>query len=95
MREFEVRFATKVDGPSGHPEKAISEIGGPHWRLKRDSAIGWLGVDDRTFYVKQAEHRVYLVAAIHNGQSWLRTSKDWSQPNDLLQLPDFPADYGE
>ncbi len=94
MREFEVLFATKTAGPSGHPEKAVSEIGGLHWRLNRDSAIGWLGVDERTFYVNQGGQRIYLVGATHNGQTWLRTSKDWTQPNALLQLPNFPADHG-
>ncbi len=95
MREFEVLFTTKTSGPSGHPEKMVSEIGGPHWKLKRDSAIDWLQVDARTFYVKQGDRRVYLVVAAHNGQSWLRTHPDWSQPNTLLQLPDFPPDYGD
>jgi hypothetical protein len=92
MREFEVQYATKAAGPSGHPEKAVSEIAGTTWRMKREAAIGWLEVDAHTFYVKQGEQRIYLVVATHNAQSWLRTDKDWAQTNLLLSLPDCPAE---
>lgn len=63
--------------------------------MKREAAIGWLAADPHTFYIKQGEQRIYLVVAIHNGQSWLRTDKDWAQPNPLLKLPDCPAELGK
>jgi hypothetical protein len=91
MREFEVLFAGKTAGPSGHPEKIVTEIGSHNWRLKREAAIGWLSADAHSFYIKQGDQKVYLVAATHNDQSWLRTSADWTQPNTLLELPDLPA----
>jgi len=95
MREFEVHFANKAAGPSGHPEKVITEIGGESWRMKREAAIAWLAVDANTFYVKSGEQRIYLVVATHNGESWLRTNKDWAQTNTLLDLPNCPAKFGE
>jgi hypothetical protein len=95
MREFEVHFVSKAAAPSGLSEKVVSEIGNPNWRMKRDAALGWIKVDANTFFVKVGEQKKYLVVAEHNGQSWLRTSTDWSQPNELLTLPDFPAGHGK
>lgn len=90
MREFEVRYATKARGPAGHPEPIAIEIGADHWKLPRESALAWLEADNHTFYIIVDGQRRYLVSAIHNGQSWLRTDSDWNQPNLLLNLPDFP-----
>ncbi len=95
MREFEVLYATKAAGPSGHPEKAVNEVAGATWKMKREAAIGWLTVDSHTFFIKQGDQKIYLIVATHNGQSWLRTDKDWAQPNLLLSLPECPADLGK
>lgn len=95
MREFEVQFASQAARPSGHPEKVVTEIGNPNWRMKREAALGWIKADANTFFVKVGEQKVYVVVAEHGGQSWLRTSADWTQPNELLNLPDFPAGHGK
>lgn len=94
MREFEVHFTSKAAGPKGHPERIVIEIGGVIWRLNRESALGWLAADDHTFYIKVGDQKVYLVAAPHGEERWLRTSADFAQPNPLLALPDFPPDHG-
>lgn len=92
MREFEIQFTTKTAGPTGHHEKIVTEVGGATWRMKRDPAIDWLKADPHTFYVKEGEQKIYLVVATHNDKSWLRTSRDWEQPNLLLNLPEFPKE---
>jgi len=91
MRQFEVLFVTKTGGPSGHPERVVAEIGGHNWRMKREAALAWIAADANTFFVKHGEQKLYVVAAAHNDQGWLRTNANWSESNELLNLPDFPA----
>jgi len=95
MREFEVLFTTKASGPAGQPEKVVTEIGAQHWKLRKEAAIEWLKVDNHTFYVKAGEEKLYLVPASRNGQTWLRTSGNWDESNLLLNLPEFPPDFGK
>ena len=95
MREFEIHFVTQAPGPAGHSEKTVTEIGTQYWKMKCAAAIEWLKGDPHTFYIRIGERKVYLVAPLRDGQAWLRTSLKWSEPNRLLELPGFPADFGK
>lgn len=95
MREFQVHFTTKAPAPKGLTEQVVTEIGARNWKLQRESALEWLEVESHTFYVLIDERKIYVVAASWNDRLWLRTSRNWDEPNLLLNLPEFPPDYGK
>lgn len=88
-----------VDKPfRSDPRRRILAVGGVeadggHWRLTQEQAIAAIGTGDLALYVEDpVGDAVPVVVARRGTGKYLKTEADGDLPNNLLSLPEFPAD---
>ncbi len=95
-RGTEVRW---VDKPFRFdPRRRILAVGGVepdggHWRLTQEQAIAGIEAGELSLYVEApVGDRVPVVVARRGNRKYLKTEADGDLPNNLLSLPEFPAE---
>lgn len=68
----------------------ITHVGGAGWKMTQQPAISDIERGRESFYVSKDGKKVNVVVAIRNGNKYLKTEADDSEPNNLLSLPECP-----
>jgi len=73
----------------------IQNIGGIHygnrWKETEPAAIAQITLKTHEYYVSKNGREVEVIVATHNGRPYLKTEDDGYAPNNLLSLPECPA----
>lgn len=74
----------------------ISHIGGItgdgfRWKLSEDDAIRSIEQGKCQFFVRVNGQQVDVIIASHDNRKYLKTTSDGYSPNNLLNLPECPA----
>lgn len=78
------------------PHERIASIGGRNadgsaWKLAEAAAIQAIEAGKWAFYVERpAGHAVDVIVAVRLGKTYLKTTADGEQPDNLLALPECP-----
>lgn len=85
-----VSFATRAY--SHDPMERIDTIGGinsdrTRWRLTQEAAIAAIESGMDAFFMTTPEQIVKVVVVTHGGQKYLKSEREKTHPDDLLQLP--------
>jgi hypothetical protein len=73
-----------------NPYQRITHVGGTGWRMTLQEAIRAIESGQRSFYVSRGGGNTVrvIVATSQNGNKYLKTEADSSEPNNLLSLPE-------
>ncbi len=76
---------------SSDPLERIASIGGTtsdhsHWSLSQAAAIAVIEAGTDEFYIKAGDQTVKLVVLTRGGEKYLRTEREDTHPDDLLNL---------
>jgi hypothetical protein len=89
----EIKCINKTD--RYNPHERIKSVGGVNpdgkrWKLSQPEAVA--GIDNGTysFWTQGGGKTVDVIVAVHNGNRYLKTKNDGSQPDNLLSLPECP-----
>jgi hypothetical protein len=76
---------------STDPFERVDTIGGinadlTRWRLSQAAAIAAIEAGTDEFFVKASDQVVKLVVQTHQGQKYLKSEREKTHPDDLLNL---------
>lgn len=78
------------------PHERIQNIGGidngTRWKRSEETAIAYLKSGAEAYHVIVDGKTVEVIVAKHGNREYLKTKDDGYAPNNLLSLPECPAD---